>query len=292
MQRLLILGANGFIGKNLKEFFNNSAKYQVLAPSRHELNLLDDSACCTYLKNYLPDFIIHCAVDITSVEKTLTMFFNIYNHSAYFGQLINIGSGAEYDKRFYRPRMTEEQFGLSVPTDTYGLAKYLIGRQIEADRNKQVTNLRVFGIFGPYEDINRRFISNNVCRVLCGLPISLNRDMNFDYIHIDDLGKAIDIVLPMLPLRSPSYNLCSGCPNTLLDIAKIIQQKLAVKSEIIIKNPGSNPEYSGDPQKFFNEVMPIEFEPLVFSVGKLIRYYQKNLKQDDLIMLKRTWLET
>ena len=292
MQRLLILGANGFIGKNLKEFFNNSAKYQVLAPSRQELNLLDDSACCTYLKNYLPDFIIHCAVDITSVEKTLTMFFNIYNHSAYFGQLINIGSGAEYDKRLYRPRMTEEQFGLSVPTDTYGLAKYLIGRQIEADRNKQVTNLRVFGIFGPYEDINRRFISNNICRVLCGLPISLNRDMLFDYLYVDDLAKVIDVVLPTLPLKSPSYNLCSGRPHTLLDIAKVIQQKLAVKSEIIIKNMGNNPEYSGEPQKFFNEVALIEFEPIASSIDKLIRYYQKILKQDDLIMLKRTWLET
>jgi UDP-glucose 4-epimerase len=292
MQRLLILGANGFIGKNLKDFFNNSTKYQVLAPSRHELNLLDDSACCAYLKNHLPDFIIHCAVDITSVEKTLTMFFNIYNHYAYFGQLINIGSGAEYDKRFYRPRMTEEQFGLSVPTDTYGLAKYLIGRQIEAGRNKQVTNLRVFGIFGPYEDINRRFISNNVCRVLCGLPISLNRDMLFDYMHVDDLAKVIDVVLPTLPLKSPSYNLCSGRPHTLLDIARVIQQKLAVKSEIIIKNMGNNPEYSGDPRKFFNEVALIEFEPITSSIDKLIRYYQKILKQDDLIMLKRTWLET
>jgi UDP-glucose 4-epimerase len=292
MQRLLILGANGFIGKNLKEFFNNSAEYQVLAPSRQELDLLDDSACCTYLKSHLPDFIIHCAVDITSVEKTLAMFFNIYNHDTYFGQLINIGSGAEYDKRFYRPKMREEQFGFSVPTDTYGLAKYLIGREIETGRNKKVTNLRVFGIFGPHENINRRFISNNVCRVLCGLPISLNRDMRFDYIYVDDLAKAINIVLHTLPLKSTSYNLCSGRPHTLLDIAKVIRQKLTLKSEIIIKNSGTNPEYSGDPQKFFTEVLPIEFESIDSSIDKLISHYQKNLKQDDRTMLKRTWLES
>ncbi|PRY98665.1 GDP-L-fucose synthase [Jezberella montanilacus] len=289
MARLLILGANGFIGKNLKEFFLKTTDYDVLAPTRHELNLLDDAACTDYLGAHLPEFVIHCAVDITSVEKTLAMFFNIYNQKASFGQLITLGSGAEYDKRCYTPNMTEERLGISVPIDTYGLAKYLIAREIENGRNSNVLNLRVFGIFGPHEDINRRFISNNICRVLCGLPISVNRDMLFNYIYVDDLAKAIALILPKLPLHSKSYNFCRSASDSLLDIAELIHRKLSVESEVIVRTPGRNPEYSGCPDKYFKEVGHVQFEPMDVSIDKLIKYYTQCMGSGELKALREKW---
>jgi dTDP-4-dehydrorhamnose reductase len=53
--------------------------HQILAPTRSELNLFDDQACKKYLSKELPDYVIHSAVDINSVENTLRIFFNIYN---------------------------------------------------------------------------------------------------------------------------------------------------------------------------------------------------------------------
>ena len=56
-------------------------------------------------------------------------------------------------------------------------------------------NLRLFGVYGEFEDYSRRFISNNICRVLSGLPISMNRDMKFDYIYMNDLCFIIEKVI-------------------------------------------------------------------------------------------------
>ena len=59
-----------------------------------------------------------------------------------------------------------------------GFQSMSIAKDIEINP-RNIYNLRVFGIFGKYEDHTRRFISNNICRVLCGLDISMNKNMLF-----------------------------------------------------------------------------------------------------------------
>ena len=76
--KLLILGGTGFIGRNLKEKFQENTNYNVLAPTRQELNLYDDQTCKQYLKENKPDLVIHAAIDITSTENSLISFFNIF----------------------------------------------------------------------------------------------------------------------------------------------------------------------------------------------------------------------
>lgn len=44
-EKILILGANGFIGKNLKEYLSCFSKdYVLFVPNSQELNLLDEQA--------------------------------------------------------------------------------------------------------------------------------------------------------------------------------------------------------------------------------------------------------
>ena len=59
--------------------------------------------------------------------------------------------------------MRESYFGRHIPTDIYGFSKYVIAKDIESVR-RNIYNLRVFGIFGKYEDYKRRVISNNICQ--------------------------------------------------------------------------------------------------------------------------------
>ena len=77
MQKILILGSTGFIGKSFKEFFLNNYKYQIIAPLRSELNLEKREDCYKFLKRYKPDIIIHSAVNVNSVEKNINLLFNI-----------------------------------------------------------------------------------------------------------------------------------------------------------------------------------------------------------------------
>jgi GDP-L-fucose synthase len=231
----------------------------------------------------LPDVVIHSAVNINSVEESLKIFFNIYNTKSLYGKLIQIGSGAEYDKRFYVPLISEAQYGSSVPVDTYGLSKYLIAKELESCfEPTKYLNLRLFGIYGPHEDYSRRFISNNIWRVMSGLGISINRDMYFDYIHVVDLTKLLMAILDNHSLVSTSYNFCSGNPILLSDLAKIIASLMGYKDKIEIKNDGLNPEYSGDPSKIFSEIGPFQFSSHEENIKNLIAHYQ-NSKTLELI---------
>ena len=90
-KKILIIGGTGFIGRNLLHYFKNHTSYDVAAPTRSELNLLDDTACKNYIKYLKPDYVVHCAVNIASVEDSLKIFFNIYNQRDNFGHLIQLG---------------------------------------------------------------------------------------------------------------------------------------------------------------------------------------------------------
>ena len=280
--KLLIIGGTGFIGKNLKKYFEKKKDFEVYAPTRQELDLFDDISCLEYVKNLKPDFVIHSAVDITSAENTLKVFFNIYNANKYFGHMVQIGSGAEYDKRVYEPRMKESLFKKSIPIDTYGLGKFCIANVLENTANNKVTNVRLFGIFGSYEDYSRRFISNNICNSLAGLPVSLNKNMLFDFIWVDDFSRFLDGLLDKLPLKRTSYNFCSGSPISLADLAEIINHLMNNSTDVIIKNPGMNPEYSGDPSIIFSEIGNFNFTPFESSISKLIKFYKETLTDEDI----------
>ena len=280
--KLLIVGGTGFIGKNLKNYFSNNVEYDVFAPTRQELNLSDDSACKDYLSKIKPDYVIHSAVDIRSVENSLKAFFNIFNNHNSFGHLIQIGSGAEYDKRNYCPLMNESLFSKLIPIDTYGLSKYTIANTLENSNLKKFTNLRLFGNYGKYEDYSRRFISNNICRVLAGYPIKMNRNMLFDYIYVDDFAKFLEALLPRLPLSEVSYNFCSGKPISFVDLASKVKNIMDVKEEIIIKNDGMAPEYSGDPSKVLKEFPDFKFSSFDENIMKLVDFYKSTLSSADL----------
>jgi len=200
---------------------------------------------------------------------------------------VQIGSGAEYDGRIYSPLMDETKFYQSIPVNTYGLSKFCIGNLIESQNDSKCTNFRLFGIYGIYEDFNRRFISNNICRVLSGLQISMNRDMKFDYIYVDDFSDFIFKIYDKLPLKSKSYNFCSGKPIHLSELALIIKSQMNVSSDIIIKQSGLNTEYSGSPKKIFDEIGPYQFSSHEQSISKLISYYKQKLSHNDLEVFRR-----
>ncbi|NDC41926.1 MAG: NAD-dependent epimerase/dehydratase family protein, partial [Chitinophagia bacterium] len=191
MKKILITGGSGFIGRNLKESYL-AARYEVHTPTRAELDCSDDTSVAQFLKQHYFDAIIHSAAkpghrnaaDTSSIFFTNSrMLFNLLHHNDRFGKLINMGSGAVYDMRHYRPKMKESYFGTHIPADEHGYNKYLLGRMLPVLEN--VYDFRIFGIFGKYEDYAIRFISNAICKALYDLPITLRQNRMFDYLYIN-----------------------------------------------------------------------------------------------------------
>lgn len=286
-KRILLLGGTGFIGQNLAAAIKKDERYELFCPIRSELNLLDPGACKSYLQRVHPDFVIHSAVDITSAERSLQSFFNIFNQRDLYGHLIQIGSGAEYDRRIAVPNVREVDFGKSVPTDSYGLAKYLIARELNAIGPGGATNFRLFGIFGRYEDFSRRFISNNIVRVLANMPISVGQDVVFDYIDVRDFADFLLGVMPRLPFSDVSYNFCSGRPRSLISIAQIIKEKMNVTQDIQIREINLGKAYTGSAVKLFSELGEYTFRPIEESIEGLIEFYRKNATEEMLMIVRR-----
>lgn len=269
--KILVLGSNGFIGRHLVEQL--SAKgYDVLSPKRQVLDLLNQDATEAYLREHRPDVLINCAITITSAETNLNIYYNLERCSTYFGRLLNVGSGAEYAVHNRIPDLPESHFGLNIPTDTYGISKFCIAKDIERSRH-DVINLRVFGIFGEGEDHTRRFITNNICSSIRNNTITVNRNSVFDYIDVLDFVRIVEKCLT-LKAQFRSYNACTSIPHSLLELASIIDQVSGRKNTLTVVNKEIASVYTGSNRRLLDEIGHFTFTPMEASVKRLFAWYE------------------
>lgn len=278
--KIFLTGSTGYIGKHLIE--NLGSRYKIYSPTRKQLDLLDTQAVEKYFKKHKFDVVIHCAVvggsrQEESVEnalyQNLRIFFNIVRNNTSFGKMINLGSGAEYDKSRSLKKIRENDFDKKIPKDEYGFFKYICSKHIEKLDN--IVTLRIFGLFGKYEDYRYRFISNAICRNILGLPITMNKDVYFDYLYIDDFVKIMDYFINHKG-KHKFYNIGNGKSINLLTIAKKINQIAKIKSKIIVKNKGLNNEYTCNNLRLIKELKYFTFTDFDTALKKLYSWYEDN----------------
>lgn len=276
--RILITGASGFIGRNLAEQL--ASTYQVSAPSSAELNLLKEQAVRDYLNAHHFDVIVHTATTRSNrrlaapldlLDRNCRMFFNLVRNQSRFGKMIHFGSGAEYDRVQLPPRVREDYFDARVPAEPYGFSKYICAKYIE--RSERIVDLRLFGVFGPYEDYTVRFISNACCRALKGLPILLRQDVVFDYLYIKDLV-AITRWFIENGARHKAYNVSTGRPVTLTEAARIVAQVSGRNPSVSVTTAGLGPEYSADNSRMLTEMGGYQFWDLRSAINDLYSWYE------------------
>lgn len=285
--KILITGSTGFIGRNFKEKWENDRRYVLLCPTRQELNLLEAESIKEYLDFNKVNVILHTAntnnmtyvlSDYDILQQNLRMFYNLEKCHQLYDKMYYFGSGAEYDMQHYIPNMPEEYFGAYIPKDPYGFAKYTMSRIAQCSNN--IYDLRLFGVYGKYEQYERRFISNNICRGLCGMPLSINQNMYFDYLFVDDLIKIMEWFIGITP-RYHTYNLVSGLRIDLLSIAKIIQETMELKEAIRIKKEGLKPEYTGNNNRLTAEYGKLELTSFKEAIYSMVQYYKNNKNKID-----------
>lgn len=288
--KVFLTGGGGFIGRHILEQLGQS--YDFLVPSHHELELSDASVVSAFLEKNRPDIVLHAAniggnrkqKDLTSVtHQNLQMFFNIIQGREFFGRLIVLGSGAEYDKHQPVVEVAEDDYRHSIPVDEYGFAKFVMARF--AEEVEYITHLRIFGVYGSGEDYQTRFISNAICKALLGLPVTIKQNVYFDYVYVKDIVRQIDCFLRAQP-KHKLYNLGRGQKIDLKSIADRVIALTGKPLPVTIGTSGLNKEYSCSVKRFAEENPAFSFTDFDTTLQELITYYKEALlKLDQTVFL-------
>jgi nucleoside-diphosphate-sugar epimerase len=285
---ILITGANGFVGSHLKEYLQREyTTYTLFTPSSWEMDLSNEETVDKYIISNKIDIIIHLAnrgggrdtVDMKNVtEYNLRIFFNIAKHEKNVKKIISFGSGAEYGKHKPIVDVKEEDYQEALPYDEYGFYKAVTSKYIE--KCDKIVQLRIFGAYGEHENYRFKFVSNAIVKNLLHLPITINKNVFFDYIYIDDLMKMIDWFIHN-NAKDKVYNATTGKKVDLISLAKNINDVSDYQSEIVILNEGLNNEYTSDNEKIIKEMGGFEFTSHKDAVTKMRSYFSYNLDQLD-----------
>jgi UDP-glucose 4-epimerase len=267
---ILVTGSNGYIGKSIiRSCIKNAVFFHG---NRQTINLFDKDSIKTFIKENKIDTIVHCAIeggsrlntdDANTFFNNILIFENLYHCKYLLHKVINLASGAEFDRQTDINLADEEIIFDRIPKDYYGLSKNIIAKKALTANN--FFNLRVFGCFDENE-LDSRFIKTCILKSKNNETITIHEDKIMDFFYIQDLISIIKYFL----LVNPTYqdiNLSYKNKYKLSQIAKKITNKTNSKSDIIIqKEQGLN--YNGNFDKLLS--LPIKLIGLEYGIDKTI----------------------
>lgn len=149
--RLLVTGGNGMVGRNIIEH-PAAAQWDILAPGSGELDLRDYGAVRSYVREHLPDVVVHAAGKVGGIQANmahpvdfllvnLDLGRNIVSAAREAGvpRLLNLASSCMYPRSAPNP-LAEDMIlkGELEPTNEgYALAKIVTARLCEYIRREQ-----------------------------------------------------------------------------------------------------------------------------------------------------------
>jgi nucleoside-diphosphate-sugar epimerase len=245
MLKILITGGNGNIAKMIKN--NLASEFDITCICRSDFDLLDFNSVQNYLSVNSFDVLIHTAINGGRrtkpengdlVYNNLLMFENLIKFADHFRLIINLDSGAIYDRSANIFNRAEEEL-VSVPSDYYGFSKYLIYNRTLGFSN--IVNFRIFNIFHANEEPNR-FIKSCFFAKQNGTNVVISQNKYFDFMSEADFIKIVRHYLTNLlgsQILPKTFNLSYKQKYTLSDIAFLILKdvsKIVIQSELNFLN--------------------------------------------------------
>lgn len=257
MATAVVTGGTGFVGANLvRRLLGEGHAVHLLVrqdhdPWRiddirhdlklHEVDLTDPDACASALQRTTPDWIFHLAAHGaypsqrdtaamigTNLVGTLTLVRAALRVG--FESFVNTGSSSEYGYKDHAPSEDE----LPEPNSDYAATKAaatlycgFLARQHEA----KIVTLRLYSVFGPFEE-PARLIPTLIVKGLRGvLPPLVDPSTARDFVHADDVCDAyLSAATRDLP-NGAVYNIGCGRQVTLGEIVQVAREELGISEE-------------------------------------------------------------
>lgn len=277
---ILLTGSGGFIGSNLKEHLKD--RYNLLCPRSYELNLTDENAVAQYFNSHNIDFIIHCGTtggargvqdSPETLDNNIAMVNNLIKYKKDNVRVILFGSGAMYDKSRNLHKVKESEIGNFLPYDLYGQSKMKIAEIV--NKRDDILCLNIFACYG-YNEKNSRFPSYAINQVIKGDDIVINQNVVFDYLFVEDMQRIVEHFI----INKPLHKIMNITPSDSISLAEIADIVVNISggghcSQVKIKNPVLNNEYTGDNSLLLNEIPDFKFTSMFEGLSKLYTYIKQ-----------------
>lgn len=259
--KVLLFGANGFIGRAVRE--NLSVDHEVHAAIRsenpgineHNVDLLALDSVKKVIEAVRPEVIINSAGIVDSNADTMqnvTFTKNILqavNESDLAPKRIVIsGSAGEYGRIDSDELPTSETVPLRADAG-YGLAKKIEEETALGFREKDQLPVVVARIFNPIgTNMAERFLvsrlKKQIDEYVAGERTTLEvsrKDANRDYIAVDDIAKALRVLIEGDPVHGV-YNIGSGTAMSNGELLQLMVDSSKIENDPEIVETSPNPE--------------------------------------------------
>lgn len=289
--KVLVLGSTGFIGKNLMDFLV-SENYPVVGLSTSRCNFSNLNSFKKSTKNIVKNStVIFCAgkhrqygdnIKNYNLNKNIIKNLLIIFKSQKPKKIIFFSTVEVYGNKFLKKIDEDTKIN---PLNLYAKGKYeqeLLIKKFCIKHKIKFNIIRIPGIFGK-QDNDTSFISKVISAISKNKVLNFNTNLREkrDYIYIDDLVKALKLIIDSNFL-SGSYNLVSGKSYSIEAIVKKIEKiyKKKLKYKLSKKN-GFNLVFSN--KKIKKSIKKIKFN----SLEKNIHLYKK--KYDTCVIGYGPW---
>ena len=247
MTRALVTGGTGFVGANLTRTLlrRGDEVHLAVRPGHarwrldgieksvafHDADLRDPDAISRVVAEVRPEWVFHLATygaypdqdDLrTALEVNTVGTLNLLEACAAIGfeAFVNTGSSSEYGFKDHAPTEAEAL----EPNSHYAVSKAmatLVCTHLARARSLPVTTLRLYSVYGPYEEPGR-FIPALVLHGLqASLPPLADPATARDFVHVEDACNAYLAAAAASPRPGAVYNVGSGVQTTLADAVSI-----------------------------------------------------------------------
>jgi dolichol-phosphate mannosyltransferase len=207
-----------------------------------ELDLREPGSVRKAFADARPEWVFHLAAhgayswqdDPAEIMRTGVLgFVNVIEAGVAAGvrTFVNAGSSSEYGFTTQAP----SESALPEPNSAYAVAKVAAtayGQWVAREREQAVTTLRLYSVYGPWED-PRRLIPVLVAHGVRGvLPPLVDPAIARDFVHVDDACEAfVQAARAAAPGAGRIYNVASGVQTTLRDLVQVARQAFGVTDE-------------------------------------------------------------
>jgi len=265
--KALVTGAGGFVGANLVRHLLDLG-HDVVAIERPggttwrldrmgadaeivELELLDGDAITRVVGEVRPQWIFHLAAygayswqrdseRIMQTNLVSTVRLLAACEAQGFAAFVHAGSSSEYGFKDHAPLESERV----DPNSDYAVMKAAAtthGRFVAQRDDFHIVTLRLYSVFGPWEEPGR--LMPTLCaRGLEGrLPPLVSPDTPRDFISVADTNRAFITAAERTDVpRGAVYNIGSGCETKLREVVELARAEFGIEVE---------PDWGTEPQR-------------------------------------------